>query len=375
MISPIISTHRSRRTVCAKVPLVWCVAVMGMIIMSGTGCRRMEWERNSGSPFGVLAFLSWNHSWNRYHYEDEQDIRRAVKLMSEAGMGFVRMDFYWEDIEPQQGDFRFQHYDTIVRILKQHNIRIVGMLHYSAQWASSCGEWNCAPKDNRLFVNYATRVIERYRGTVKHWEIWNEPDSHLYWKPQDGLKGYTRLLKEVYRAAKRVDPECVILNGGLSKGLSSVNRLYDNGAGEYFDVLNIHIFESPVTNPAALKTAIAYAERAYAVMSRRGDAGKRIWITEMGIPGVDPALGVRDWWAGRNPTEHEQAQWVKDIYSALTDYPYVEKIFWAFYRDTDRHWNDGADYLGLIRHDFSLKPAYKAYQWCYRQWLKKKQIP
>ncbi|MCG8430908.1 MAG: beta-galactosidase, partial [Candidatus Omnitrophica bacterium] len=77
----------------------------------------MEWERNSGSPFGVLAFLSWNHSWNRYHYEDEQDIRRAVKLMSEAGVGFVRMDFYWEYIEPQQGDFRFRYYDTIVRIL------------------------------------------------------------------------------------------------------------------------------------------------------------------------------------------------------------------------------------------------------------------
>ena len=39
----------------------------------------------------------------------------------------------------------------------------------------------------------------------------------------------------------------------------------------------------------------------------------------------------------------------------------LEKIFWAFWRDTD-HFKSGVDYFGLIRRDFSRKPAFEAYK-------------
>ena len=40
----------------------------------------------------------------------------------------------------------------------------------------------------------------------------------------------------------------------------------------------------------------------------------------------------------------------------------VEKIFWAFFRDTDHHFQCGTDYFGLVRLDFTPKPAYRAYR-------------
>lgn len=329
--------------------------------------------RNLKSPFGVLSFLPWNDGWNNHQYPDSRSRERAVKLMKQAGVGFVRMDFYWEKVEPMPGDFHFEQLDEIVDLLTRYDIHILGLLHYSAPWASSCGKWNCAPKDDRLFVTYARAVIARYKDRVKHWEVWNEPDSHTYWNPQDGMKGYVELLKAVYTAAKEEDPQCVILNGGLSKGLSSVNRLYDNGAKDYFDVLNIHIFETPV-NPSAIEAAASYPRLAAKVMERNGDGMKKIWVTEIGCPGVPAAKGTADWWAGRNPTEKEQAEWVHQVYARLTDDPHVEKIFWAFFRDTDRHWGNGTDNLGLIRHDFSKKPSYVAYLRCFKQWVKQRTI-
>lgn len=323
------------------------------------------------SPFGVLEFLHWNHSWNNYKYSCRKDLEKAIALMKEAGVAWVRMDFLWEEIEPQPQEFQFEKYDQLVDLLNRNNINILALLNYSVDWAAKCPQWNCPPKENRLFVNYAVRVIERYKDKIKYWEVWNEPDSHTYWSEQDGLKSYCTFLKDVYVAAKKIDPDCKILNGGLANGLASVNHLYDNGAKNYFDILNIHIFESPL-NRGSIKAVISYPKSAHKIMARNGDNQKMIWVTEIGCPGVKRGLEVDNWWMGKNPNERQQAKWVKDIYTQLLKNPYIEKVFWAFFRDCQGHWNNGVDYFGLVRWDFSKKPSFPAYKKCVFDWKKSK---
>jgi hypothetical protein len=345
-----------------------------LFLLSGFFCYNAkavicEKDLPMDSPFGVLEFLPWSHAWSHYKYSRQADLNKAVRLMKEAGVGFVRMDFLWSDIEPESGKFMFEKYDRIVDLLVKNNLGILGMLHYSTDWASSCGRWNCPPVDNQPFVNYAAKVIQRYKPKVKYWEVWNEPDSSTYWNPQDGLKRYCELLKEVYTQAKKIDPDCKILNGGLASGLSSVNHLYDNGAKDYFDILNLHIFENPL-NASAIKAVTAYPKAAYKIMVRNGDSQKKIWITEIGCPGVNLKLKVKNWWVGRNPSETEQAGWVRLVYSQLPKDKNVAKVFWAFFRDCKSHWDNGVDYFGLIRWDFSRKPSFKAYRESFNSWRK-----
>jgi hypothetical protein len=325
-------------------------------------------ETNLKNPFGVLEFLHWNHSWNNYKYSCSRDLEKSISLMQEAGVGWVRFDFLWGDIEPQEGKFDFAKYDGIVKLLRSKGIHILGILHYSADWASACGQWNCSPKDNKVFVNYASKVIERYKDQVKYWELWNEPDSATYWKNQDGLKSYCVLLKDVYIAAKQIDPECKILNGGIANGLASINHLYDNGAKDYFDILNIHFFQTPF-HTGSIKAVASYPKLAYKIMQRNGDGDKKIWITEIGCPGVKMGLATDNWWMGKNPNETQQAKWLKDVYTELLKNPQVEKIFWAFFRDTKGHWNNGVDYFGMVRWGYSRKPAFKSYKDCFNKWF------
>ncbi len=354
--------------------IYFCLALslLGIFVLRGFA-QNLEGQDSIAmeSPFGVLEFLHWNHSWNNYKYSSEEDLLKVVALMKEAGVGFVRMDFLWEDIEPSPGKFDFNKYDYIVDLLTRNKINILAILNYSSDWASSCGKWNCPPMDNKLFVNYVTRVIERYKNKVRYWEIWNEPDSHIYWSMQDGLKTYCVLLKDVYVAAKKVDPQCRILNGGLANGIASVNHLYDNGAKDYFDILNLHIFESPL-HTDSIKRALVFPKLARKIMARNGDNNKELWITEIGCPGVEKRLKAKSWWMGNNPNERQQALWVKDVFTELLKQGYVNKIFWAFFRDCKGHWNNGIDYFGLVRWDFSRKPAFFFYQKCFENWRKSK---
>ncbi|MCM8757480.1 MAG: beta-galactosidase [Candidatus Omnitrophica bacterium] len=320
---------------------------------------RVSYAEDPDSPFGVLEFLHWNHSWNNYKYAKEEDLKKVVSLIKEAGIGWVRFDFLWSDIEPQDNIFEFEKYDRIVDELVKNNINILGILHYSADWASSCGRWNCPPQDNQLFIDYVKKTVGRYKEKVKYWEIWNEPDSGIYWdyQYQDGLKTYCKLLKEVYLAIKEIDPLAKVLNGGLTN-LSSIEKLYQNKIKEYFDILNIHIFESPL-NLGSEKRLLSSVRLVYKIMRRNADENKKIWITEIGCPGVRNRR-IKNWWMGKNPSEKEQARWLEVVFKELLKHQAVDKVFWAFFRDCKDHFQDGVDYFGLIRWDFSKKPAFFA---------------
>ena len=109
------------------------------------------------SPFGVLEFLHWNHPWNNYKYSSKEHLEKSVTLMKEAGIGWVRMDFLWDEIEPGPQKFQFEKYDQIVDLLVENNINLLGILNYSVSWAAACQSWNCPPGDFKLFVNYASK--------------------------------------------------------------------------------------------------------------------------------------------------------------------------------------------------------------------------
>jgi hypothetical protein len=314
--------------------------------------------RDSESRFGVLEFLHWDHDWNARHYAGDKP-ERVAALMKEAGVGFVRMDFLWDDVEPEKDRFEFGKYDRLVDTLDRNGVKILGLLNYNTAWGGD--RWNAAP-DPALFTRYACEVVKRYKGKVKYWEIWNEPDQDIYWAPQDGMKAYTALLKRVFPAIKETDPTAVVLLGGLSGAVvPSLKEVYANGGGPYFDAANIHPFTDPQT-PDGLDRMRGICRDVKKVMEANGDAAKPIWVTEVGCPGVDDPDATQPWWLGKNPDEAAQAKWVEKIYAESKRWPGVEKVFWAFFRDTPNHFLTGTDYFGVLRRDFSKKPAFEAYK-------------
>lgn len=329
---------------------------LGALIV--TPVRAADDPRDSKSRFGVLDFLHWDHDWNAHHYAGDKP-ERAMALMKEAGVGFVRMDFLWDDIEPRKGEFVFDKYDRLAAMLGRHGIKILGLLDYNTGWGGD--NWNNAP-DPELFTRYVRQVVKRYKDRVKYWEIWNEPDQEIYWVPQDGMRAYTELLKKVYPAIKEEDPTAVVVLGGLSGGaVLPLKKIYAQGGGPYFDVVNVHPFVDPLGTDAVNLMRSVY-RGVKKVRDANGDAAKPIWFTEIGCPGVDDPAATRPWWLGRNSTEAQQTKWVEKVYSESKKWEGVEKVFWAFFRDTPNHFTTGTDFFGLLREDFSKKPAFEAYK-------------
>jgi hypothetical protein len=163
-------------------------------------------------------------------------------------------------------------------------------------------------------------------------------------------------------ALKQRDPTARIVLGGLSQvAPRHLGRVYNAAGRAAFDVVNIHLFAHPLAADG-LRALKALCAEVRSVMAQHGDAAKPLWITEIGCPGIKDPRQTPPWWLGENLTEEQQAEWVERVYTACLDWEGVEKVFWAFFRDTHDHFGNGIDGFGLVRYDLSLKPSYLAYQ-------------
>ena len=259
-------------------------------------------------------------------------------------------------------------------------LNIIGTAAYSPPWARTAdcppGELHCLaanPDDYGRFVGAAAArygsqsPIERLRGTVNVWQIWNEPNHREFSMPRPDLDRYTAMLKSAFGAAKAADPGTTIITGGTAPApdasdgsdyspLTWLRGIYARNARGWFDAVGHHPYMFPV-NPLEAHdwNAFTQTQMLYDVMVANGDGNKKVWGTEMGAPtGSDPeAL-----------TEVQQSQWVRDYYLGwnTTFRAFTGPMVWFQLRDSGTNIANRWENLGLERANRTPKPAYAAFQ-------------
>ena len=332
------------------------------------------------SPFGVNTFLQ----------QEAEPAKRAqiLDLAQAAGFRFIRQEFPWEDIEIHgRGDFidrrndpagvdAWAKYDQIVALAAERDIAVIARLSNPPAWSRAAGDalgTNAPPDDFADFGNFAAAVAERYRGQIRTYQVWNEPNGNEEWGLQDvDPEAFTRLLCLAYDRIKAADPEAVVLAGALTPTVANdgrnmndllfLERMYAAGAGHCFDVLSAQgygLWSGP-TDQRLRPTVINYGHNLFLrdLMVRHGDAAKPIWISEMGWnvapEGIVPAFG--------RVTEEQQARYAVGAYDrARAEWPWLGvNAYWFFKRPADWERDQAWYYFRMLEPDFTPLPVYHA---------------
>lgn len=304
------------------------------------------------SPFGVNSHLATR-------YWDPASMHIPADIVARLGVGWVREDFHWFRIQPApDAPYDWTFTDEAVRALSRRGVNILGVIGHPPGWATPFpndiphGHSFYAP-DPQRFATFAAAVAQRYRNYIFHWEIWNEPDNPLFWKPAPDPGAYATLLRLTSAAIRSVNPQAKILIGGVySFEPSFLRQVAESGAWESFDILAIHPYVSPSAPEAG--NLVAGVEAARAVAEQYGT--RPIWVTEIGWssgPGDRDPVGLMN--------EQDQAN-VLVRATLLLWRAGVEKVFWYTLKD-----DPGNPYglvgLGAGYFDYSrLKPSFTAYR-------------
>ena len=341
------------------------------------------------SPFGVNVFL-----------EQEADPAKrelAVAMAADAGYRWLRQEFPWEDIEIHgKGDFEdrrhepyrsaWDKYDHIVDLAEQHGVELIVRISNPPSWTRAGGDevgTYAPPDDYGDYADFVDAVVSRYRGQVRYYQLWNEPNIYPEWGNRTiDPEGYVELLKAGAEAARAADPDAVIIAGALAatidldgtvnagrnfNDLLFLQRMYDAGAAPYFDVMAMQgygLWSGP-TDHRMQPRVMNFGRPQFVrdVMVPNGDADKPIWISEMNwnaVPDDNP-----DKRYGQVSLE-QQARYLPLAYErVIEEWPWAGVAnTWYLKRATDA-WEQNQQpeaYFRLLAPDFTPQPVYESMQ-------------
>ena len=334
---------------------------------------------NAGvNPFGVNTFL-----------EQEVELEKrelSVQMIADAGFHWIRQEFPWEDIEiSAKGDFwdhkwdkdAWEKYDHIVDLAERYELEIIARLSNPPAWSRAQGNeaGSFAPPDNlEDYGDFVEAVVRRYEGRIRYYQIWNEPNIYPEWGDRSvSPEGYTELLKVGYTRVKQACPDCIVISGALAQtiplGPRDLNdfiflqRMYDAGAGDYFDVLAMQgygLWSGP-TDRRMRPRVLNFSRPLYlrGIMVENGDEQKPIWITEMNWNAPPDDLPNKPF---GSVTLEQQAQYAVLAYQrAQREWPWLGVInTWFFKRASDAERDQAMYYFRLVEPDFTPMPVYEA---------------
>jgi len=131
---------------------------------------------------------------------NEQELAVVLDDLVSLGVTWIRVDISWSSVQPDSADVYFwDDVDRIMHAANLRNIKVLPILTYTPRWARSGAcvyTSKCAPDNPEMFGVFTRAVVKRYAPLGVHaWEIWNEPNLTLFWKPDADPEYYVRLLR------------------------------------------------------------------------------------------------------------------------------------------------------------------------------------
>ncbi|WP_269522751.1 GH39 family glycosyl hydrolase [Coraliomargarita parva] len=244
------------------------------------------------------------------------DPDRVYPLMAELGAKWARVQTGWSRCETEAGQYDFAWLEEIVDRLLEAGVEPFFSVTFGNKLympdvphESAVGHVPLYYGDDvkRAWHDYVIALAQRFRGKVRYWEVWNEPNIPQFWHPSkpNGAE-YAELVKVTAAAVKESIPDAKIVGGAMSKmDPPFLEAALKAGMAESIDVFSFHPYQSvPEVNLQNMHDLVRRMLRQYAP-----GHSIDVWQGENGCP--SQTKGHNDDWLGLYGTDQVvQAKWV-----------------------------------------------------------------
>ncbi len=283
----------------------------------------------------------------------------------EAGIGWVRIDVNWMSFEPSKGNFDWSELDAVVAQARSRGLKIYPSIGYTPAWATDGPVQTGVPRNSSDWTSAVTAAVNRYKGNIQYWGIWNEPNTGSFWTGTR-QQFIDTIVKPGADAIHAADPNAKVLAPELATFFSSGRVWYQwmadilAQAGSKIDIVSHHTYPRPLS--ASYTTLTGHLNNATLVGSNPDN-----W----GFLGIQPS--VREVLAGLHWTG---PVWLTEFGWRLSDLSeqQIADNYTGLFNDwltgnPNRNWIDkmflyhsGADEYGIFNPDGTPRQAYYAIQ-------------
>jgi hypothetical protein len=190
-----------------------------------------------------------------------------VAPMRDLGARLARVYVYWSQIEPRPGRYDWSIVDTLLAQLSGAE-EVWVTVCASSPWGTRTATDFLPPSpatDADAYRRFVRELVTRCRGRVQYWQCDNEPSNvGLLWAGT--AAEYAGQLGVFHGAVKEADPSAAVVLGGCGYDVLSSppdgppRAFFDevlSVAGAYFDLFDVHLYDSPALIPGHIATVRA----------------------------------------------------------------------------------------------------------------------
>jgi hypothetical protein len=311
------------------------------------------------------------------------EVAQGIDIARAAGARWVSLNKSWESLEPERDSYRtpggagtaaWDDLATKLAYAKSRGMGVELRLANAPVWASgrSGSDDPPTPANVAAYGEFLGDLATRFGPQIDAYSPWNEPNRVAFWNPVNP-EAFTALQKVAYTSVKAVDPTATVIYAPIVGRFASVNtgydflrRSYQAGLKGYADVIGWNGYPGgPPESSAPLSGGVPAANTLPALLYvrdnliNRFDPGRKIWIMEFGWSTCSPCNVS----AANGTTEAQQADYLRRayLYRRANLSGLVERMFWYHLRDAGTNRGDWASNEGVVRNDFSPKPALAAF--------------
>lgn len=215
------------------------------------------------------------------------DPEPCYALLGQSGVKFARCQSGWSRCAKSRGHYDFAWLDRIIAQLSGAGIQpwmglTFGNRLYCPQArhpsAVGCPPVCCGNEAIEAWQNFIRATVQRYRGKVTHFEIWNEPDNRQFWGPGlPDMAEYVKLVRITSAIIRAEAPESKIIGGAFSD-VQAAEQCLKLGMGDFCDAVSYHSYTMyPEFHAKMMVDVVREAVRKHA-------PHLRIWHGESGCP-------------------------------------------------------------------------------------------
>jgi hypothetical protein len=263
------------------------------------------------------------------------------------GIGWIRVDFDWYRIQPEPDRFDWEPLDRVIDRSARLGLEVLATLAYTPAWASSRpGSPAIAdpPADTRFWTDFVRLALERFRGRVRHFQFWNEPNVREFWNGTM-VQYRTAILEPAAELARSVDPSLRI----VAPGLANLRDWRDwfreaMNARDSIDVVNHHNYASDGRDAILALEEDRFLQPSLRTLIREeGVEDRPFWLTE----------------TGRRSDAGNQREYYEDLLVVLQERAWVNRVFFFHYTDGPGQGDGG---FGIVTEALTPKETYYALQ-------------
>ncbi len=224
-------------------------------------------------------------------------------LKQVATLGGIRLwdsGVKWAQIETSNGVYNWAELDNWMSKAQAQHVDVLFTIGDTPQWAGSIppkrpcgpiGPYSCSsPTDIKsdgtgadgYFSNFITAVVNRYKGQISFYELWNEPDCTCFWSGTTSQ--IVRMGQDAAAIIRANDPNAKILSPSAHG--PSMATWFDGyvaaGGAANFDIVNVHMRGQGSANASPEAFLTIYAD-VLAEVQKRNLTSMPIWDDEYGI--------------------------------------------------------------------------------------------